>query len=456
MPNKKKNTTIRDKRQIQTLNFDSPAKLANELMFAKHSMKETELKIWLTTIASLAKNQTVDQSTIYEFNMVELANKLRINKDTGWRNIIREALDSVSDKSLKILKRYSEYENKQNWIKIPLYEYVNHNDFLDTISVAVNPRILPYLQDFTERFTQFDIEEMIAIKGLVQIKVFMIVKELLSEHQYSITIDKFKERLNMPTTTYSKFKDFQREVLKKAEQQIRKHTSFKDFHFSHDGRGNKPATTITIHLSDDTKKLNATSKKETLEDKINALDEGRMKLFDELSYCGVTPQSSCYNLVTKYSVEVLKSNLEYFKEKQKSRMNDRQEPLNAGYLIQCIKKDYAKPNRKSLLRQANTNELLKNEVIQTDIKLEDAYKQCKVNASKIIKKGNLNDLLDLFDSASISMQNMAQAMGIKFDIDQCRLNIQRRDLRNKDTLFFREHIAQRLMSGYIKMEDYIG
>ena len=109
-----------------------------------------------------------------------------------------------------------------------------------------------------------------------------------------------------------------------------------------------------------------------------------------------------------------------------------------------------------MLRQANTNELLKNEVIQTDIKLEDAYKQCKVNASKIIKKGNLNDLLNLFDSASISMQNMAQSMGIKFDIDQCRLNIQRRDLRNKDTLFFREHIAQRLMSGYIKMEDYIG
>ena len=221
MLNKKKDTIVRDKRQIQTLSFDSPAKFANELMFAKHSMKEMELKIWLTTIASLGKNQNIDQTTLYEFNMVELANKLRINKDTGWRNLIREALDSVSDKSLKILKRYSEYENKQNWIKIPLYEYVNHNDFSDTISVAVNPRILPYLQDFTERFTKFDIEEMIAIKGLIPLRVFMIVKELLSEHQYSITIDNFKERLNMSKTAYHNFKDFQRNVLKKAEQQIR-------------------------------------------------------------------------------------------------------------------------------------------------------------------------------------------------------------------------------------------
>ena len=42
------------------------------------------------------------------------ADKLNINKDKGWRTIIREAIDQVSDKSLKIVKRYSNEEDKQN------------------------------------------------------------------------------------------------------------------------------------------------------------------------------------------------------------------------------------------------------------------------------------------------------------------------------------------------------
>jgi hypothetical protein len=46
-------------------------------------------------------------------------------------------------------------------------------------------------------------------------------------------------------------------------------------------------------------------------------------------------------------------------------------------------------------------------------------------------------------------------MGIPYDEGEARVKIQKRDLRNKETMLFREHLAQRLMSGYITMDSMI-
>ena len=439
----------------QNLEFDTPTKFANELMFAKHSLKENEMKIWLLTVASLAKEQNLNHDVLYEYNISVLADKLNINKDKGWRNIIREAIDHVSDKSLKIVKRYSSEEDKHNWLKIPLYNSVEYNDFNDTVSVSINQKMLPYLQDFTEKFTEVDIDEMLAIRGITQLKVFMVVKELIAEGTYTISIERFKERLNMPISSYANFRDFQRDVLKKAEQQIRKNTSLKNFHFTHDGKGRRPAQNITIHLTDvDAKVLPAPVKTLTTEDKIANLDAEHLSLFDEYSSFGIKPESTCLELITSYSLDILKSNLAYYKDQLKKRKPN-QEPLSAGYLITCVKKDFAKSRRKNWLRQANTNGSVETELQKTDLQLEDVYKTCKNNAGVLIKKGKIQKLLEIFDVAAISMQNMAANMGIPYDIEEARIKIQKRDLRNKETMLFREHLAQRLMSGYITMDSLI-
>ena len=82
---------------------------------------------------------------------------------------------------------------------------------------------------------------------------------------------------------------------------------------------------------------------------------------------------------------MLKSNLAYYKEQLKKRKPE-QEPLSAGYLITCVKKDYAKSRRKAWLRKADMNGTAETEVQQTDIKLEDVYRTCKNNAGVLIKR----------------------------------------------------------------------
>lgn len=439
----------------QSIDFTQPTKFANELMFAKHTLKENEMKIWLITIATLAKDGLINHNKLYEYNISALAEKLNINKDKGWRSIIRDAIDRVSDKSLRIVKRYSNEDDKQNWIKIQLYDMVEYNDFTDTVAISINKKMIPYLQDFTERFTEIDIDEMLAIRGITQLKVYMVVKELISEGTYTIPINRFKERLNMSTSSYANFRDFKRDVLNKAEQQIRRNTSMKQFHFSHDGKGRKAATSITIHIRDSEDNVLPLPKKPlSIDEKIASLDEERAHLFDEYLYFGIKPESACLELINTYSLDVLKSNLAYYKEQLKKRKSS-QEPLSAGYLVNCVKNDYAKTRRNTWIRKNELDGNIENEIQKTDIKLEDVYKTCKDNACTIIKKGDMRKILEVFDSAVVSMENMASNMGIQFDRGEARIKIQKRDLRNKETMFFREHLAQRLMSGYITMDSFI-
>ena len=449
-----------EKHMQQLLEFDNPTRFANEIMFAKHNLKELQIKTWLLSLAALAKNQPITDDTVYEFKMVEIGEQLNINKKSGWRTIIRDTIMGIAHQSANILKRNSINEDKVNWIIIPFYDYVDYNEFEDIVILSINKKLLPYLQDFTDRYTEIDIKEMIAVRGIMQIRTLMIVKEFISENRFAIPINEFKERLDVAPNAYPQFRDFQKRVLKPAEKEIREHTSMKNFSFSHDGKGRNPATTIFLNVNEKKntgkKEQSKPKKKLTLFEKIDALDFEQQKLIDELMYCGVSPQETCYNIVTEYSVDVIKSNVEYFKEKQKTRAKEHKEAITAGYLITCIKKDYAKPNREALLRQADTNEKIQNDMVSTDIKLEDAYKQCKATASMIIKKGDMDKILDIFEMASLTMENMASNMGIAFDLDDCRVKIQKRDLRNKETMFFREQLAQRIMNGLVDVNDVLG
>lgn len=45
----------------QTLDFDTTAKFANEIMFSKQKMTESELKVWLLMLAALSRNHAISE-----------------------------------------------------------------------------------------------------------------------------------------------------------------------------------------------------------------------------------------------------------------------------------------------------------------------------------------------------------------------------------------------------------
>lgn len=450
MRGKSKKRKTKDERNLQNLEFNSPTRLANELMFAKHSMTENEIKLWLITIASLSRTLDLDVSTKYEYRLSHLANLLNLNKDSSWRSMIRAIIDRVSAQTIKIMRRYSNDENLEHWIRMPMYNSVEYNDYADTVAIKINQEMLPYLQSFTEKFTEVEISEMLSLRGLVALKVYMVAKELASEESFTIPIEKLKRRLNMEKQ-YPEFRTFQRDVLSRAEKEIRRKTSMKFFHFSHNGRGRKAATHITIHFTegDPTTGMPAV----TPEKPVEALDPVRQYYYERLLEAGIYPEKAAQEILTVYGLKVVQSNYEYYLEKIQDR-DPTKGPLRGGYLVNAIKNDYAKGRRRELVKLAEARRRGKMQEAYVDMekRLDGALKQSREVSAHMIKCGDMGKLRELFDTLLLAMHNTAENLGRIFDDDKALVALQRRDLRTREMTIFREQIAQRLMMGAVHAE----
>lgn len=432
----------------QTLDFNGTAKFANELMFSRHRMSENELKVWLLTMASLSRNMLLEPDSMYKYDLRDIASKLGLNKRRPWKVELRDLFDGISSKNITIMKRYSEDLDQTHWLKMPLYTEVDYNEFNNSVAVSINQKLVPYLQNFTEKFTELEINEMLAIKGISALKVYMCVKELISEGINTIPIEEFKARLGMKDT-YPRFKDFQRDVLKKSQEQIRKHTTMKEFTFTHNGRGRVPATTLSFSLSDTHQKkipTPATKDTTTFLEKIAMLTSRQKTYFQYFVAAGIRPEETAYKMIVGYDMEVIESNYEYYQERKMKSSN-----IGPAYLRKSVEQDYAKKDREKYKARARKDETnnLRDEQYATETTLESLQETAKSQATAFIKNASMDRLQDLMDRATSSLYNMGEKMGFNYDIDRAKLLLQKRDLRPKEMGIFRTLLATWIMQDIV-------
>ena len=446
----------------QTLDFEHPAKFANELMFARHSMSENETKLWLLTMATLSKTSIANTSSLFTYNMRDIASTLGLmDNNKGWKSAVRKLFDNISIKQLKIMKRFSEDEDLQNWVKIPLYNMVEYNGAKETVSVCINDCLMPYLQNFTSKFTEVEINEMIRISGLTSLKIYLLIKELMAEGFSSISIEQFKIRLGIENS-YQEFKSLQRDFIKRAEIQIRKNTSMKHFHFWHDGKGRRPATTIFFSILPNPKELVHTKEvigePITLIDKLGLLMPEQRKYYELLYQAGVRPEKQAYELVAKYDIDVIRSNYVYFSEKRAKRKHDEKE-IQVGYLVNAIKNDYAKKNREKLAKKAKAAE--REQSITDQYAMEDviinADREFRNQATTYIKGAPLEELFNFIDYHLADISATAEFLGFNFSTERAKdiLENKNRRMTFREMNALREVIAQQIKYKRIDPSDYI-
>ena len=445
----------------QTFDFDGPTRFANELMFARHSMSEIETKLWLLTMATLSKTSIQNTSHLFTYDMREIADTLGfISIGKGWKSAIRELFDAISEKQLRIMKRFSEDEDLQNWMKIPLYNLVEYNGAEETVSVGINEHMMPYLQNFTSKFTELEINEMIRISGLSSLKVYLLVKELMAEGASSITVKQFKFRLGLEHS-YQEFKSLHRDYIKRAEKQIQQNTSMKHFHFWHDGKGRRPATTIFFSILPDQKELVHTKdvigEQVTLVDKLALLLPEQRKYYELLYQVGVRPEEQAYELVTKYDLDIVRSNYVYFSEKRVAKSKNGK-AIRIGYLINAIKSDYAKKNRDRLTKKAKAAE--REQTLTDQYALEDtianADRELRSQATAYLKGAPLTELFDFIDYNLADISATAEYLGFNFSVERAKdiLENKNRRMTYKEMNALREVIAQQIKYKRLEIGEY--
>ena len=142
----------------QTLEFNQPAKIANEMAFTRQQMSEAELKVWLLMMAALSRNKTISEREVFSFDMKELAKRLGLYASRqAWKTKMRAIFDEMISQTIRIMKRDSDDEDLQHWVRLPLYScleydglsekaYFDIND-LSNVTVKCDPDSILELED---------------------------------------------------------------------------------------------------------------------------------------------------------------------------------------------------------------------------------------------------------------------------------------------------------------------
>lgn len=169
-------------------------------------------------ISKIKPTEEVPEWQRIEFDIRTFCEVCGIEKDNGGNyKYIKEALEQIADHHFWI--NDDKGELLFQWITTP---YINRETNKLTVDIA--PRVLPYLCALKERFTQYELWQILGLRGKYSTMIFEICKSYAYRNPFTVSLDDLYKYLGVEGK-YKEYKEFNRRVLTPATTEINKYTS---------------------------------------------------------------------------------------------------------------------------------------------------------------------------------------------------------------------------------------
>ena len=164
----------------------------NSLISAKHGLTQVQMKIVLAVIGKIHKNdEDFKDYCFYIKDFMDI-----INEEGEWQKnyaFIKESIKGILSKPLEI--KTKEGHLLCNWLSGAETE---ENSGL--VKLRFDPALKPYLLQLKEQFTMFKLEYVLLLNSIYSIRVYELLKQFLNTGFKVITIDEFKNILEIPNS----------------------------------------------------------------------------------------------------------------------------------------------------------------------------------------------------------------------------------------------------------------
>lgn len=193
--------------------------LINDVTRRKHTLSVLQQKCLGFIISKIKPTDILPQAYHIDFNIKEFARVCGIDEESG-RNYehIKKALEAVEDDKFWIDDGHGEL--RFSWFTAP---YIDRDK--GTIRVNIAEPIIPYLFALRERFTQYELWQILALKSKYSIMIFEWCKANAHRSPLTVSLEALRNYLGINESTYKEFKEFRRNVLTPAVTEINKFTS---------------------------------------------------------------------------------------------------------------------------------------------------------------------------------------------------------------------------------------
>lgn len=192
---------------------------SNELIQkGRYNLSTTQQKIVLFAISKIKKND--DPRQLYELSIEELCSVCGFNISGGsyYQNLKQDMRKLASPV-------WIQFPDNSEWT-VSWFSDVGIVPLSGTVYVRFHEKIWDFLFDLKERYTQYHLSEVLVFKNKYAIRLFEILRSYFTQDELNSGIDKDIKiplehlRNQLCITAYPEWKEFNRNVLKKAIDEI--------------------------------------------------------------------------------------------------------------------------------------------------------------------------------------------------------------------------------------------
>lgn len=125
-----------------------------------------------------------------------------------------DRLQVVYQKMQTLTYRRTENKRRENFVLFP-YFVIDEKD--QYVEISINQDLIHILNDLTGNFTIFELKEFTSIQSAYSKNAFRLLKQYKSTGLYRVSLDEFKELLDIP---YTRMCDIDSRVLKPIQKDL--------------------------------------------------------------------------------------------------------------------------------------------------------------------------------------------------------------------------------------------
>lgn len=196
---------------------------ANELISGKQNLKLNSAKILRTLIMQITPQD--DEFKSYCISISRLSELLGISADNLYRD-----MDDITDDILSNPVSIKDHENGE-FVKIPWVTICAYKRGIGFVA-QMNPLLKPFLLNLQEKYTQYQLDSILAMKSVYAIRIFeLIMKESIMRFipkdgtTILLTIREIREACSCEDK-YERISNFKEKVLDVAVKEIERTTTY--------------------------------------------------------------------------------------------------------------------------------------------------------------------------------------------------------------------------------------
>lgn len=178
---------------------------------SRHSLSLTEQRVILFLISKIKPTDNFLKP--YKFTVSEFCGVCGLNDHTSgtYYSYIKDTIKELRDKSFWV--RIGTVEELFSWLDTAKIDEAD-----GTISITLSQSITPYLLGLKERFTSYELTNILAMRSNYSVRLYELLKSYSGLNSKGFTLDEL--RLRVDASVYTRFVDLKRRVIEPAVREI--------------------------------------------------------------------------------------------------------------------------------------------------------------------------------------------------------------------------------------------